>query len=80
MVKGTQTLDNVAEQAFPSGLLTLPRRDSPVVLALLYPAPSWTRPARARHQEREPVGVSSTAPVRRKDMLGGLIHEYELAA
>jgi putative transposase len=29
---------------------------------------------------REPVVVSSTAPVRRKDMLGGLIHEYELAA
>ena len=31
-------------------------------------------------REREPVVVSSTAPVRRKDMLGGLIHEYELAA
>ena len=35
-LKGTQTVDNVAEQAFPSVLLSLPRRDSPVLFALLY--------------------------------------------
>jgi hypothetical protein len=35
-LKGTQTVDNVAEQAFPSVLLSLLRRDSPVLFALLY--------------------------------------------
>ena len=35
-LKGTQTLDNVAEQACPSGLRSLPRRDSSVVYALLH--------------------------------------------
>jgi hypothetical protein len=35
-LKRTQTLDNVAEQACPSGLLSLPRRDSPAAFALLY--------------------------------------------
>src|ERR1035437_8325460 len=36
LLKGTQTVDNVAEQAFPSVLLSLLRRDSPVLFALLY--------------------------------------------
>jgi len=31
-------------------------------------------------RERAPVVVRSSAPVRRKDVLGGLIHEHELAA
>ena len=36
---------------------------------------------RVPHGEaREPVVFTSTAQVRRRDVLGGLIHEYDLAA
>jgi hypothetical protein len=36
---------------------------------------------RVPHGEgREPVVFTSTAPVRRRDVFGGLIHEYDLAA